>query len=197
MSEAEQRMDRRMAMAERLAEMDLAAAEHVHAQLLATTEPKAVAELGRTYQRLSRCLRQSLMLCAKVDKDCAQAAEYAERSKPQPYVPDARQRLTDGRIEDLQDAIGRIAAVTYPGNLKLQREALDRLDIELDEWPDDDDFLTERLTTLIDQACERLGLPRRYSDTWEDLPKPANPFDPATKPQPAAATPAPPKADTG
>ena len=183
-----------MAMLERLAEMDLSAAEHVHAQLLGTQEPKAVAELGRTYQRLSRTLRQSLMLCARFDKDQAQAAELAERRKPTVHVPDAYERLTDGRIEDLQDAIGRIAAVTHPDNLKLQREALDRLDVELDEWPDDDNFLTERLTTLIDEACERIGLPRRHADTWEDLPKPPNPFDPATKPH--AAEP-PPISDTG
>ena len=175
-------------MLDRLAEMDLAAAEHVHAQLLATTEPKAVGELGRTYQRMSRCLRQTLMLGDKFDKDRAQEAEWADRKTPTVHVPDARERLTDGRIEDLQDAIGRIAAVTYPDNLKLQREALDRLDVELDEWPDDEDFLTERLHTLVDEACERVGLPRKHADTWEDLPAPPDPFDPATASPPIADT---------
>ncbi|HEX7946786.1 MAG TPA: hypothetical protein VF495_19115 [Phenylobacterium sp.] len=114
-----------------------------------------------------------------------------------PHEPTARERLIDGRIEELQDAIGRIAAVTHSGNLKLQREALDRLDAELEDWVDDDDFLLERLATLVDQACERVGLPRRYSDTWEDLPKPPDPFDPATKAAAPAATPLIPKADTG
>ena len=186
-------------MLDRLAEMDLAAAEHAHAQLLAASEPKAVAELGRIYQRLSRCLRQTLMLGAKFDKDRAHAAELAERKTPVAWEKDARERLTDGRIEDLQDAIGRIAAVTHPDNLKLQREALDRLDVELEDWVDDEDFLLERLHTLVDEACDRLGLPRAYADTWEDLPRPPNPFDPATAAtRPASADPPPvPKADTG
>ena len=43
MSEAPQPHDRIAARLERLAEMDLAAAEHVHAQLLATTEPPVAA----------------------------------------------------------------------------------------------------------------------------------------------------------
>ena len=45
MSEAPTLSERIAARLERLAEMDLAAAEHVHAQLVASTEPKTTAEL--------------------------------------------------------------------------------------------------------------------------------------------------------
>ena len=53
MTEAAPAPDRTTQMLDLFAEMDLAAAQHVHAQLLATTEPKAVAELGRTRHRLT------------------------------------------------------------------------------------------------------------------------------------------------
>ena len=47
MSEAPQPVDRTAALLDRLIDMDMAAAEHVHAQLLATTEPSQVASLSR------------------------------------------------------------------------------------------------------------------------------------------------------
>ena len=178
---SEQPSDRSEAMLARLAEMDLAAAEHVHAQLMATTEPVAVASLARAYARASRSLRQVLMLSMKRDREravaAARAAAGAEFGLGQ---PSAYTRLVDGRIEELQDAVGRIAAVTHPDSPRRQREALDRLDVELDEWPDDDDFLTERLHTLVAEACRRVDLPATLADTWEDLPRPPDPFDPAT-----------------
>src|SRR5258705_2676913 len=128
-----------------LAECDLALAKHVFACCRATEEPSEVANLARAYQRVARSCRQTILAKAKLEKDRAEAraraAELADRRKPAVHVPDARERLTDGRIEELPDAIGRIAAVTHPHNLKLQREALDRLDVELEEWSDEEDFL--------------------------------------------------------
>ena len=198
---SEQPSDRIGAMLARLAEMDLSAAEHVHEQLVAATEPDAVASLARAYARLSRSGRQVLMLSMKHDRERAEAAERAAQAA-EPSVldqPSAYERLVDGRIEELQDAIGRIAAVTHPDSPKRQREALDRLDVELDEWPDDHDFITERLHALVAEACRRVDLPATLADTWEDLPRPPNPFDPATNPArpPPAASPPVPKADTG
>src|SRR5689334_21719527 len=121
-------------MLARLAEMDMAIAEKAHGLAMAATDPAEFNGLARSYQRAARCLRQTLMMKVKRDKDHAQAAEYAERRKPVVNEETTYSRLIDGRIEDLRDAIGRIAAVTHPGNLKLQREALDRLDVELDDW---------------------------------------------------------------
>jgi hypothetical protein len=51
MTDAASSPDRTMQMLDLLAEMDLTAAQHAHAQLLAATEPKAVTELARAYQR--------------------------------------------------------------------------------------------------------------------------------------------------
>ena len=194
MTEAQQPADRTAAMLDRLAEMDFSAAEHVHAQLLATTEPAEVASLARAYQRCSRGVRQVLMLQMKHEKDRAEAAAFAARQAgPRPQPPSAYDRLVDARIAALQDAVGRVAAAAHPTAPRLQREALDRLDVEIDEWTlldDDNAFIDANLDDQVQEACERAGLPLALARQWRDLPKPGQSFDPATSPPV-------PKADTG
>ena len=85
-----------------------------------------------------------------------------------------------------------MAAAAHPDKPRLQREALDRLDIELDDWSDEDEFIEQRLDELIVEACERVGLPLALARQWETLPKPAQTFDPAAAPPPPV-----PAADTG
>src|SRR5688572_23393319 len=191
---SEEPHDRMAARLERLAEMDLAAAEHVHAQLLATSEPETVADLARAYQRASRTARQTLMLQMRHLKACEDAEARAAKDADPP-VSDADlayNRLVNGRIEVLQDAVGRIAAAAHPDKPRLQREALDRLDIEIDDWTEEDDFLKDDVDDKVVEACERLCLPTDLARQWEDLPKPAHTFDPATAPPPPV-----PHADTG
>jgi hypothetical protein len=194
MSEAPPLSDRIAARLERLAELDLAAAEHVHAQLVATSEPAATADLARAYQRASRTARQTLMLQMRHMKACDEAQTRAARHAEAPVsaAEVAYDRLVTGRIEVLQDAVGRIAAATHPDKPRLQREALDRLDIELDDWVEDEAFLAGDLDDKIAEACERLCLPSDLARQWEDLPKPTQTFDPAT-----ALPPPVPTADTG
>ena len=80
MTEAPQPVDRVAALLDRLTELDMSAAEHVHAQLLAATDPVEVANLARAFQRCSRAVRQDAMLQMKLDKERATAA--ARESKP-------------------------------------------------------------------------------------------------------------------
>ena len=191
MTEAPQPVDRVAALLDRLTELDMSAAEHVHAQLLAATDPVEVANLARAFQRCSRAVRQDAMLQMKLDKERAAAA--ARESKPAyTYEPSAFDRLADLRTADLQDAIGRVAAAAHPDSPRRQREALDRLDYEIDQRvdADDDDFIVERLDDLVFEICERIGLPLALAREWEDLPPPSQTFDPA-------ANPAVPVADTG
>jgi hypothetical protein len=190
MSEAPTLSDRIVARLEQLAEMDLAAAEHVHAQFLASTEPKTTAELSRAYQRASRTLRQTLMLQTKHDREAAAAARAARTVEwPVSDADAAYDRLVTGRTLDLQDAVGRVAAAAHPDKPRLQREALDRLDIELDDWSGEDEFIAQRLDDLIVEACERVGLPLELPRRWEELPPAPEAFDPAeTPPIPAADT---------
>jgi len=97
----------------------------------------------------------------------------------------------NARVEDIQDAVGRVAAAAHPDRPRLQREALDRLDMELDAWSDEDEFIDEPLHELIVAACERVGLPPALAQQWETLPPPPRTFDPAS------AAPPVPAADTG
>ena len=183
-------MDRIAARLERLAEMDLAAAEHVHAQLMASTEPKATAELARAYQRASRTLRQTLMLQMKRAREPAEVARRALA----PYAEMTHDLLVGERIEQLQDAVGRVAAAAHPDSPELQREALDRLDEELDDWTiDDEDFMAGRLHDMVVELCEDVGLPKALALQWESLPKAPKTFDPAAAPPTLAV----PTADTG
>lgn len=192
MSEALSLRERIAARLERLAEMDLAAAEHVHAQLMATTEPKETAELSRAYQRASRTLRQTLMLQMKHEREQAQAAARPAKGAGWPPQDDDATCawLADRRIEDLQDAVGRVAAAAHPDSPRLQQEALDRLDAELDECPMGEILLLETLDEQVVDACERLGLPVALARRWRDLPRPPLGFDPAgaSSPVPAADT---------
>ena len=61
----------------RLAQMDLAWAEKVHAKAMAATETDEINSLGRTYQRAARSLRQTLALKAKLKADAARQARDA------------------------------------------------------------------------------------------------------------------------
>jgi len=189
---SEEPSDRIEAMLARLAEMDLSAAEHVHAELLAATEPAEVASLARAYARASRSARQVLMLRMRYDKERAEAEARARRdAEPSPLDrKSALDRLIDRRSADLQDAVARVAAAAHPDKPRLQRDALDRLDYEIDLWLDSDDcdFIDEPLDELVVQACQRAGLPLPLARQWETLPRPGQTFDPAENPPPLADT---------
>ena len=73
--------DRDAQMLAELAELDLSAVRHVHAQLMAASEAGEVADLSRSYQRASRCLRQTLALKAKLAQD---AVVHRIRTTPSP-----------------------------------------------------------------------------------------------------------------
>jgi len=202
MTEASQSQDRTGAMLDRLAALDLAAAEHVHARLLEAHEPKAVAELARAYQRCSRAVRQALMLKMKYEADLAARAAGRVAESSRLASTDARSRMADIRAQDLQHAVGRVAAAAWPDKPRLQRDALDRLDVLIDDWLLDGDgegekLFLEGLDDLVLDACEELDLPATLARRWEDLPDPPLTFDPAeAPPRPAPYRPVP-TADTG
>ena len=70
--------DRDLEMLAWLAEQDMAAVAHAHAQFLAATEPEDIAELGRTYQRMSRTLRTTLVVKMKAQRTRNEEDDRAE-----------------------------------------------------------------------------------------------------------------------
>lgn len=169
----------------RLAALDLQAAEHVHAELLATTKPAEVADLARAYARASRCLRQTLALHAKLTDDRARAAREAERhaaqmardaadpaSRRDPSDPDhdPDQVFFDDRVEDLREAMGRIISKSVDGDLTRHTRLIHRFERELYDWCDSPDFLEWPLDRLVERACQIVNLPQTLAGGWRDLP---------------------------
>lgn len=186
------RPDRDAEMLARLAELDLAAVEHVHAQLVAATEPEVVGGLGRTYQRVARSLRQTLALKAKVARERADHRSRAQSVGE--WNTAVRELRMEQRTLELQDAFGRIAAAAVE-DPAAREDLLDRFDMELDDWIDEDDFLTADLDHQLRRACRRLDVPDELVATWPSLPplvyaEPAG--HPSTDdPPPDAAAPSP------
>lgn len=161
----------------RLAARDLAAAERVHDKLMAAEETADIAELGRTYQRLARSVRQTLALKAKLARDRDAAAAPKAPPKPPPTWPDVElQRLTPAvraRIDRVRDAVmpyfeREAEAADYDG--------LDEIEVYeiLIDMADEPSFLDAPVEDLSARVLETMGLPAR----------------PATPPDPADAEPA-------
>lgn len=193
MTEATSPTDRIAARLERLAEMDLAAAEKVHAQLMAAETPEETASLSRAYQRVSRSARQCLMLQMR------HAGELAGR-RAETRILDRRDEMirevkTEQRTVALQDAVERVACIAVR-DAGEREDRLDRFDLELDDWLDEPDFLTADLDGQVLRACRLLDLPEDLARVWRDLPAPVSVHadDPAHD---ATAAPSAPVADTG
>ena len=150
-------------MLARLAACDLSAAERVHGRLMAAEEASEVAELGRTYQRLARSLRQTLALKAKLKHEREAAAKDAPKDTPAAPGGVAVAR----RLREVRQAVTRV----------IWNEA------ERDEAPDYEDALDELLNdeclrgavcveTLDDhvaRVCLELGLSPEGAERWRDL----------------------------
>ncbi len=155
-----------------LAELDFSAVRHVHAQLMAASEAGEVADLSRSYQRASRCLRQTLALKAKLAAD---ATNLRVRTIPRPGIDLAAQKrefLADDaegdRIMELQAAVGEVIHA-HAADAATRAGLTERLDREIDDWTEADDFTTADLDAQVQRACRTLGLPEDLADHWRDL----------------------------
>ena len=189
MSEAPPPISADEAMLNRLAELDLAWVEKVHAQGMAATETDEINSLGRTYQRAARSLRQTLAVKAKLKLDTQAAALKAKGWEPNPVagfgakLADLDEDLrNEQRIDDLMDAVGRVIVASTGNEPISTNEAFDRFDREMDDWILDELFGLEELNDHIAEVCEALGLPEDLARQWRKLPKVVFAPDPATNP---------------
>ena len=121
----------------RLAELDLAAAEKAHAKLMAAEETSDIAELGRTYQRMARSLRQTLALKAKL----ARERETPAARPPRPEFGGLHEELRV--VTSAQRAkIERVHTAVWPF-----------VEAERPDWDDLDE--AELYEILIEMAHER------------------------------------------
>jgi hypothetical protein len=160
--------DRDEEMLARLAEFDLAAAERVHGRLMAAEKTSEIAELGRTYQRIARSLRQTLALKAKLkrDREAAMADAAAKRAR----AP-ARALVRTLRARELRHAVTRVIwnEVEDPDYAIFLEEVLDDLIVEEMRR---DGFCAEPLDEHVDLVCRVLGLNLDDARRWRDLPDP-------------------------
>ncbi len=196
--------DRDAEMLAELAEMDLSAARHVHAQLIAAIVPGEMADLSRAYQGASRSLRQTLAQKAKVARDAADLVARTMRpiSADGPAGRGVLVRDMDigDRLSQIQGAVDRVVHAEHPDDEE-EREALGEfLDLAFDDWLLEPDFTTADLDAQVLRACRAVGLSRNLATRWRDLPEPPlgwaveGDIGPATI---SEAAPDPPVADTG
>lgn len=161
-----------------LAEMDLSATKHVHARLIAATEPDEVADMARAYGRVSRMLRQTLALKAKLAQDAARSQPlasgpaWARGVPPTPGCLSAQGFRVDDRVMELQAAVDRVLDVEIDDPLRYEA-LIERLDRELDDWVLEDDFADVPLDAQVLRVCRRLGLSEDLAARWRELPEPS------------------------
>ena len=167
MTDAADIVDREAQMLGRLAELDLAAAERVHGRLMATEDAGEVADLGRTYQRLARSLRQTLALKAKLVRDRAHDARAVREQARRARIGRGPQDETtaEARKAEVREAFSRVVWDEYERNdaEAILQEFEDLLPLAAGE----ESFLTAPVPVVVARLCALLEVP------WRALAPPA------------------------
>jgi hypothetical protein len=151
-------VQRHARMLARLSELGLTLVERVHEQALAAEDAKSAAELGLAFHRISRTVRQTIALEAKLVRDAARAEREASAQ-----VADLRKSVLRDPVRivrrkaAVQEAVERII-----WNEREGEEAdylLDLLEERLTIAGWDDDFGLEPLEDHIARLCADFGLP--------------------------------------
>lgn len=170
-----------------LAGLDMSLARHVHACAISTEDPDEVANLSRAYQRISRSLRQSLALHARLKADRERREREVPPPPPRPLPPTPPRE--SARIAERRDAVRTAAQrviwseyeheetedeehddVGYLFDLleeRLRTQVRDNtfgLRAEADAW------VVEPLDEHVVRLCTSLGLPELAARRWRELP---------------------------
>jgi hypothetical protein len=152
MSEPAEITERRRRILAELSELGLASARDLHQRQLAAETAKDAALLANSLHRISRSLRQTLALEAKLDRD-------------------AKRDILEDRKEARREAARRVAQRRQRVEATVERliwteyedaEAgvlVDDLDMLLDEAELTDGFCADPIEVHIARICKDLGLP--------------------------------------
>ncbi len=180
MSEAPAPTDAEDALLAELAQMDMALVRHVHARALAASDTDEINSLSRTYQRISRSLRQTLALKARLRDGRIRAAHAYAQSPAGLAAEKVRVRR---RTRELETAIERIAWTECETERPDPDEMSKAEDVVFEFWKiirkidGDPDFGHEPLDEQIADLAERLGLSAAGAANWRNLPVPEWPDD--------------------
>jgi hypothetical protein len=140
----------------RLAERDLTAVERVHDKLMAAEETAEIAELGRTYTRMARSLRQTLALKAKLAREREEVA--ANRPRPPELVHEGLRTVSPAQrvqIERARDAVLLRFDVERPDWDELDEAMVYDILITLAE--EDEGFLDAPVETLVARVLDLIN----------------------------------------
>jgi hypothetical protein len=136
----------------RLAEVNLSAAEILHDRLAEAQTNAEARDLGLALQRVSRSLRQTLLLEAKLARDGRAAAREAAAD-----AEAADKRQAEVRKAAVRQAVNRIALEACDSREDAD-ELIEDLDRRLDDYVRTHDFETATLDELVAVICKDLGL---------------------------------------
>lgn len=183
------------------ARMDMVFARHIQQCALDVAAPEALDALSRAYARVTRSMRQNLALLArqksdreKADRERKQHAVWLEARSVAPADFDLHALAVEERTRAVQDAVDRVISAASDGEARRHSDYAHRLDRELDDWTEDEDFLLGDLDNMVARACRVLDLPDDLARRWRDLPKPTFAPTPQTVAGPQPAEPAAPSA---
>jgi hypothetical protein len=179
--------DRHSRMLVRLAELSLEAAAELHGRLLTAETPADAQGLGLAFDKVSRSLRQTLLLDAKLDKErrAAEREDEARAAKAaEARYPVRRARVRGAVLDCIAEACERPEEA---------EELADALEDNLDSYLRDPEFEALPIADLVERLCRDLGLDLEDAEDDEDAedpgaPAPAN--DTRTPDGPAPEAPA-------
>ena len=155
-SPTEDMADRHGRMLAELAELTLEAARGLQARLAAAETTAEAQGLGLTFARVSRALRQTLLLEAKLDR-----ARRAQVREDQAAEAEAHQRRIAAQVP-MRKARVRAALATAAAEACESPEAaedlMDDLDVELDGYVRGFDFETGTVEDLVALLREDFGI---------------------------------------
>lgn len=141
-------------MLARLAAMDMAAAQEAHARFMDAKDQAESDRAGRTYQKMARSLRQTLMLKARLSRE----ARRADREAAQAQAREDRERVTarKDRLKTAVEALARRETETLSDDEHWDFQ--ERLDALIDEEAFAEAFLTEDFGDQVARMIGRAGL---------------------------------------
>jgi hypothetical protein len=157
-----------------LAELGLTLARTLHEKALAAETPEAACELGLAFHRISRSVRQTLALEARLEREHLRLAREADEE---------RQELERRRVDGLAQRKARVRAaveqlIWIEAEEPEAEELRDELDDRLDALALTDDFALGPVQAQVDRICADLGLGagEPVAPAWDRPPGPVPPL---------------------
>ena len=154
MVDAVDRAGQRAALLAELAEVNMASVRDLAARQAAETDPAVAADLARALHSVSRGVRQTLALEARLEREAKrQEAEAREQARTEQRVHRCTHKAR------VHAAVERAVWDEVDGDEEVAERLLDLLEARLNEAALRDDFTDIPLETHIRRLCAVLGVP--------------------------------------